>query len=297
MSKRETVSRWNLIIKKLRRHPCKYSEIAQYLADESELQGYDYITTVRTFQRDLEDIRSIYNIDVRYDYSRKVYNIDYEDQMDVTCRILEAFDIFNSLNIADRLSNYLHFEKRRSLGTEHMYGLLHAIKNRIQVTFSYQKYWDDEASARRVEPLALKEHKDRWYVIAKELNDDVIKSFALDRLTNLEISKIRYVAVEFNIEDYFKHCFGIIRPLDEKPEEVLLSFDSHQAKYIKSLPLHESQKIISENENETVIKLNVYLTHDFLMEILSYGETVKILKPQILIDELKSSFAAALKHY
>jgi predicted DNA-binding transcriptional regulator YafY len=103
--------------------------------------------------------------------------------------------------------------------------------------------------------------------------------------------------MNFNVEDYFKHCFGIIRPEDEKPEEVILSFDPHQAKYIKSLPLHESQQIIEENENETVFRLKVFITHDFVMEILSYGETVKIIEPQNLISAIKGIYNETLKQY
>jgi predicted DNA-binding transcriptional regulator YafY len=298
MSKRESVSRWNLIIKKLRKHPSKFTEISEYLKDESLLQGYDYNISKRTFQRDAEDIRSIYNIDIQYDFSRKVYYIEFEDKMDVTSRILEAFDIFNSLNMADRLSNYIHFEKRRSLGTENLYGLLHAIKNSFRITFVYQKYWDDESSERRAEPYALKEYKDRWYVIAKDLKDSITKNFALDRLSNLEITNCRFTSeAEFDVNEYSRHCFGIIRPETENPEEVILSFESHQGKYIKSLPLHESQEIIEDNEYETRVRLKIFITYDFIMELLSYGETVRVLKPESLICDIKEVYLNSLKQY
>ena len=76
MSKRESISRYNLIIKKLRKHPSSFSEISDYLAFESDLQEYNFNVSKRTFQRDIEDIRSVYNIDIQYDFSRKVYNIE-----------------------------------------------------------------------------------------------------------------------------------------------------------------------------------------------------------------------------
>jgi predicted DNA-binding transcriptional regulator YafY len=298
MSKRESVSRWNLIIKKLRKYPCKYSEISDYLADESDLQGYDYNVSKLTFQRDVEDIRSIYNIDIQYDFSRRVYYIDSQENPDVSERILEAFDTFNALNISERLSNYIHFEKRRSTGTENLYGLLHAIKNKFLVSFKYQKFWDDEPSGRTAEPYALKEHKNRWYVIARDLKDCNIKTFALDRLSDLDITKTRYnTPLEFNVDDYFKHSFGIIRPETETPEDVLLAFEPHQGKYIKSLPLHESQEVISDNEDEIQIRLRIFITHDFIMELLSYGETVRVLKPQSLIEGIKKVYDSSLKQY
>ena len=189
MSKREAIERYNLIIKKLRRQPSSFSEISDYLAFESDLQGYDFNVSKRTFQRDLEDIRSIYNIDIQYDFSRKVYYIDFDKLSEINERILEAFDTFNALNIADRLSDYIHFEKRRPQGTENLYGLLYAIKNRFQVTFSYQTFRDDKITHRTTEPYALKEFKNRWYVLAKDLKDKKVKSFALDRLSELEIKE------------------------------------------------------------------------------------------------------------
>ena len=141
MSKRESITRYSLIIKKLRKTPATFNEISDYLLLESELQEYNFNVSKRTFKRDIEDISSLYNIDIVYDFSRKVYYIDFDEQSEINERIFEAFDTFNALNISDRLSDYIHFEKRGPQGTENLFGLLHAIKNKVQICFSYQKFW------------------------------------------------------------------------------------------------------------------------------------------------------------
>lgn len=298
MSKRESIARYNLIIKKLRKHPASFAEIADYLALESELQEYNFNVSKRTFQRDLEDIRSLYNIDIQFDFSRKVYFLDFDEQSDVNERILEAFDTFNALNLSDRLSNNIHFEKRRPQGTENLYGLLHAIKNQLQIKFTYQKFWEDELTKRNVEPYALKEFRNRWYVLANDLKDNQVKSFALDRLTNLDITKRKFqFPNDFNINEHYKYCFGIISPNGHKPQEVILSFDPFQGKYIKSLPLHESQQILIDNEDELRVKLTLFVTHDFFMELLSYGENLKVIEPESLIKDIKNSLQETLKQY
>lgn len=298
MSKRESIARYNLIIKKLRKHPASFAEIADYLALESELQDYNFNVSKRTFQRDLEDIRSLYNIDIQFDFSRKVYFLDFDEQPDVNERILEAFDTFNALNLSDRLSNNIHFEKRRPQGTENLYGLLHAIKNQLQIKFTYQKFWEDELTKRNVEPYALKEFRNRWYVLANDLKDNKVKSFALDRLSDLDITKKRFqFPDDFNVNRHYKYCFGIISPNGHKPEEIELSFDPFQGKYIKTLPLHESQQILIDNEKELRIKLTLFITHDFFMELLSYGENLRVIKPECLINDLKSTFKNVLKLY
>lgn len=298
MSKRESISRYNLIIKKLRKHPATFNEIDDYLTVESELQSYKFNVSKRTFLRDLEDIRSIYNIDIQYDFSRKVYSIDLDHQPEVNERILEAFDTFNALNISDRLSDYIHFEKRRPQGTENLYGLLHAIKNKLQISFTYQKYWENRLTQRVVEPYALKEFKSRWYILALDLKDNKVKSFALDRLTQLEITKKQFkFPQDFDVNEHYRYCFGIIGSNEKEPQEVILTFTPFQGNYIKSLPLHESQKVEIDNDDELRIKLKIFITLDFIMELLSYGENVKVIKPDSLIDKIKVVYRKALGQY
>jgi predicted DNA-binding transcriptional regulator YafY len=298
MSQREIIARYNLIIKKLRRGPCTFNELSSYLEIESEIQSYDFQIAKRTFKRDRDDICSLYGIDIKFDFSKKVYYIDCDEDSEASVRILEAFDTLNALNISDRFSSHIHFEKRKPAGTENLYGLLHAIKNRVQIKFQYQKFWENENSVREVEPYLLKESKNRWYVLAKDMKDGKIKSFGLDRLSELEITSKKFkFPVDENLDSCFKYCFGIISPTEELPEDIILSFEPIQGKYIKSLPLHESQQILVDNETELRIGLKLFITHDFVMEILSYGHFVKVIQPFSLVDEIKKAHNRAYKQY
>ncbi len=298
MSKRETILRYNTIISKLNRFPATFQEIMNRLSEESEIQSYNLNISKRTFQRDLNDIRSIYNIDIQYDFSRGVYFVDFEGQTEMQERVMEALNTFNALNLSDRLSANIHFEKRKPMGTENLHGLLHAIKNKIQIRFTHHKYWDDVPTNRIAEPYALKEFRSRWYVLANDLKDNRIKSFALDRLNDLEITKQHFqFPIDFNVNEHYKYCFGIISPSGQKPQEVILSFNPVEGKYIKSLPLHESQQVIKDNEDELRIRLTIVIKQDFIMEILSHGDLVSVIKPDSLINRLKRTYKNALAHY
>jgi len=299
MPVRDTIIRYHLIICKLRKHPVTFNELADFLERESEFHGFTLTKAKRTIQRDIINIRSIYNIDIRFDFRRGVYVLDPDDNQEKNLRMVEALDLFNAMKVTENISGMIHFEKRRPQGTENLNGLLHAIQNRLQVEFTYSKYWEEQSTQRIAEPYALKEFKNRWYLLAVDHKDQNMKTFALDRLTNLDITnrKFQYPR-KFDVNSYFKHCFGIITPDDdEAPQEVILSFDPFQGKYIKSLPLHESQEVLVDNEHEVRIKLKIYLTHDFLMEILTHGENVKVIQPAGLIESLKSSYQNALNHY
>ncbi|MEI6143478.1 MAG: WYL domain-containing protein [Mariniphaga sp.] len=302
MTTRESLLRYFHIINKLRKSQATFKEIDEYLTNQSELQGYHFNVSKRQFQRDLEDIGAIFEIEINYDFKRRVYAIDDELHSEISQRRLEAFDTFNALKIGENSSRSILFEKRRPQGTEYLFGLLHAINTNLQIRFTYHKFWDEEPSQRILEPLALKEFKNRWYIIGKDLGqkttDSQIKTFGLDRMAELEITKTKFrYPADFNVEEQFKHCFGIIGSNGEEPQEVVLSFESVQGKYIKSMPLHESQEVIVDNDKELRIKLLVYTTYDFKMELLSYGENLKVLEPASLIEEMKESLRKTLGNY
>jgi len=305
MSKRGYISRYLLILKKLKVKPYStYVEIQNYIDNQFDyLQMQDDKLNIgfskRTLQRDIKEISNVFGIDIEYSKSHKGYFINQNENESMNFqRMMEAFDMFNSLNMAKDLTPFIHMEKRRPQGTEHLYSLLHAIKNRLQVKFTYQKFWEQEISLRLVEPYGVKEFKSRWYLMAKDCKDNKIKSFALDRLTNLEITSQTFkYPKNYNIGEQYKYSFGITSPDEEEPQDIILSFNQLQGKYIKTLPLHNTQQVLMDNEHELRIKLKLYLTHDLLMELLSFGDNMKVIEPKILVDQIKQAHKQAYKQY
>jgi len=305
MSKRGYISRYLLILKKLKVRPFStYEELQVYIENQFDyLQMQDDNLQIgfskRTLQRDIKEIRNVFGIDIEYSKSQKGYFISQSENENMNFqRMMEAFDMFNSLNLAQDLTPFIHLEKRRPQGTENLYGLLHAIKNRLQIKFTYQKFWEEESSQRLVEPYALKEFKNRWYIMAKDGKDTNIKSFALDRLTNLEITTQTYQYPDnYSIEQSYRYCFGIISPNDQEPQDIILSFDPFQGKYIKTLPLHDTQQVLVDNDEEMKIKLKLCLTHDLLMELLSFGDNMRVIKPKSLANQIKQAHEKAYRQY
>ncbi len=305
MSKRGYISRYLLIVKKLKAKPYStYEDLQDYVENQFEyLQMQDDTLNIafsqRTLQRDIREIRNIFGIDIEYSKSNKGYFIDQSAGENMNFqRMIEAFDMFNSLNLAQDLTPFVHLEKRRPQGTDNLYGLLHAIKNHLKIKFSYQKFWEDEINERFTDPYALKEFKNRWYILAKDNKDSRVKSFALDRMSGLEITNKNFkMPANYNVEERYRYCFGIISPTDENPQEIILSFDPFQGKYIKTLPLHETQQILIDNEDELQIKLHLHITHDLIMELLSFGNNMKVIKPKSLANEIKTAHKRAFEQY
>lgn len=287
--------RQQLILNKLRKGNFTFDEILRYLELESEIQSLDLVLSKRTLQRDLKIIYSVYGVEIKYDRSLASYKIINDEQSIIQQRLLEAVDLYNALSLKDKISDKLIFEQRQPQGTQHLVTILYAIKDKKQIKFNHQKYWEDHVEHRTIEPRALKEHKQRWYVIGVDIEKKEPRIFGLDRIQNLEITAIGFKFENIDVEAMFKNSFGIMSPNNEKPIDIELTFTSFQAKYIKSLPLHHSQEIIMEDSDKVGFRLFVVPTHDFKMELMSFGSSLLDIKPEWFKKEIINDFKKTLK--
>lgn len=296
MSKLESLSRQIYIINFLLKRNADFEGITQHLIEKEAFDDRSYVVSKRTFERDLQEISSLFGYEISYNRSLKKYRIENTEIDNASLRIIEAFDLLNALNHSNSVSQHIYFEQRKPQGTEHMKILLSAISNKKLVGFKYQKFWDDETSERVVEPYALREFKNRWYLVAKDQKDNTIKTFGLDRMTNPAQKSKKFNFPDLSVlKNKFNHCFGVITPDEGEPETIELSFTPFQAKYIKTMPLHHSQEIIEDNETHCLIRLKLFNTVDLRMEILSYGKEVKVVNPKTLTNQIKKMHEEAAK--
>jgi proteasome accessory factor B len=254
----------------------------------------------RTFERDLEDLREAAGINISYDTSLKGYaikNMEYGSK-EVEQSIELLYDL-HLMNLSQEIKQFLHFEPLPPTGSEHLFLILHCLKNKYRLTFSYHKFYEALPTHRKVEPILLKQFKRRWYLLAHDCGDGQTKTFGLDRISDLNDTRefFQYLS-DFNPVEYYKNCFGIINPdEDDVPYDVELRFTGLQGKYIKTMPLHPSQYLISETAENTTIGLHIYITEDFIIEVLSHGSKVKVIKPEWFASHIEERHMAASRLY
>jgi len=298
MSRQEGIQRHRFIIHQLSKKPSTFKEIQDFLRLQEELSEYSLTCSIRTFQREVHEIRKIYKIEINFDKSQKLYFIEHDGREYQSERLMEVSDLYNAIKIGNSFGNHLIFENRKVLGTEHMHGLLHAIKNKLEVNFTYKKFNDTPITKRRVQPVAIKEARNRWYLLAQDSKDNIVKNFGLDRISEMEISNKKFRTItDYNPAEEFKYNFGIINGTGELPQKIVLSFTPTEGCYIKSLPLHHSQVELVNNDKERRFEYKLVPTYDFKMELLSYGDTVKVLEPESLQKELVEILSKTLQRY
>lgn len=295
MAKSRYFNRYGILIGFLETQSASFEEIEARILQSKDLKGY----SKKTFDRDCEDVEEIYKKKIEYNRTTKSYQIRPLEnfiQSNYESRLMDIAHVSNALQLYTTSEKWIDLEQRRSLGLNNMYGIMHALEQKVVISFKHSSYWKEPKDV-TAQPLGLKESKNRWYMAAKDLNDQRIKTYGLDRISDIKFTGQKFTPPkDFNIHNLFKDSIGvIIGNEDEKPEEVILKFTFDQGKYIKSLPLHTSQKVLTDNEDEYRVMIKVYLTFDLEMEILALGETVEVVAPERfrkrIIDRLNETSA------
>ncbi|SEG34190.1 helix-turn-helix transcriptional regulator [Algoriphagus boritolerans] len=262
-----------------------WEEISRKLENFYQMKGELKMITKRTFQRDLQEIRDLHGVDIQYNKRLQKYQIDEKESSPYKMELLASFDLINAFHLPRSLGGFVSFDERKAKGTEYLFGLVYAIQNGFFVKISFQAFTQTEPSDHWLEPLVLKEFKNRWYLIGKS-EDGQIQRFAFDRILEVEISKVKKKGkgTDFDLREYYNGVFGISNELDQPVEEVELIIGKLKAQYIKSMPFHSSQVVVSEREEGVRVRLQVKINYDFVSEILSHGDEIIVVRPVKLKD-------------
>jgi hypothetical protein len=130
----------------------------------------------------IKDISTLFGIVIQYNRKDKTYTIDEEEIEDQSVtRMIDAFSIHHALQVGNKLSPSVFLEKRKSLGTEHIYGIIHAIQN-IFTIYPSKKAWEDFSTQRSKTHCYQRIAITRWYLVALDKKNDTVKPWT-DRIS------------------------------------------------------------------------------------------------------------------
>ncbi|MBU2554053.1 MAG: WYL domain-containing protein [Bacteroidetes bacterium] len=299
MSKHGTIRRYTLEIELVKKgHYPSFEEIKDYLFEH----GFEI--SRRTIQRDIEQIRVEFGIELMYERDKNGYFIDYENSLNIGAffRFLEIVNtaelLTESLQESKDALKHISFDSEGGLkGTENLKPLLTAIKDHRKITFIHFNFHTENFRKYTLKPYLLKEYQNRWYVVGMISGLNEFRTFGVDRIENLEIKPETFKPnKKLNPTDIFSQTIGLVYS-DNKAQTIILSFTPTQGKYIKTLPLHSSQKILIDDENECRISLSVVPNYELTQQILKHGETVKVLEPEWLVEVIKENLKRTLEKY
>lgn len=299
MSTQGTIKRYLLIFEKLERGRFpSFRDIRSFLGEK----GFEL--SDRTISRDIDQMRNEFRIDIRYDSEKNGYYLDKEDSpgLDDFIRLLvmltTAGMITDMLKEGKEALKCIAFEGSAQLkGIQHLDKILRAIREHHQIKFSHQGFSSARAREVTLKPYLLKEYQQRWYVVGLGTRANSFTIYGIDRIRSLEISDETFAPnPEADPARLFEDTIGL-NYSDHEPEEIIISFTPEQGKYIRTLPLHSSQRIIVDNNTELRIKLYLRVNYELRQKLLSFGDQVKVIGPEWLKQEMVAIYRKALQQY
>ncbi|MFG6388713.1 MULTISPECIES: YafY family protein [Muribaculum] len=185
-------------------------------------------------------------------------------------------------------------------GCEWLTLLSQALRDNVRIVFQYTSFHSPTKNDtnRTLEPLCLKLFKRRWYVLGQTIDSGKRLIFALDRITNLELTTERFEYPEdFSAKDFFANFYGICSDECSRPTRVILKCYREFPKYMRSLPLHHSQEELENGEDFTTFGFYMSPAYDFIQEILSHGNDIEVLAPVWLRNLVKEKAEALTALY
>lgn len=252
----------------------------------------------RTFYNYRQAIEGLFNINIECDPSTYEYSIDSGDDRheSMTDWLLNSAAMSNVLSSVSDVSDRIFLEDVPSARL-YLSQVISALRENHPVRFTYRPYTRlNPTKDVIVEPYFLKIFKQRWYVTGRNVKDDKIKTYALDRMEDVKIEDDTFVVDKsFDLESYVRDTFGIVFSQGE-PKEVVLRADTRQSKYLRALPLHHSQREVMHDEY-SLFYYKLRLTSDFVQELLSYGPNIQVVSPPELKAMVVTQLRDALAKY
>jgi len=181
---------------------------------------------------------------------------------------------------------------------DYLHVFIDALKVNHAVQFDYLPYTRSLPTRGVVlEPYFMKIFRQRWYATGRNVAENMVKTYALDRMSGATLLTDRKFTMpaDFDPESYFRDSFGIIFDKGEV-RRVVLRVDAARAKYLRALPLHHSQQELM-HDSFSIFTYRIKVTGDFVSELLSMGPQVTVLEPPELRRRMVASLTDALARY
>jgi len=289
--------------------------------------------SVRTIEKDIYDMRynSALGFNAPIKYNTKLNGYYYEDEnysidnIPLTNEDMEVIYFANGIlqqysglgilksfqGAVDKISEalainktaqngsfeFIHFDVPAYVkGGEYLKDVFYGIQNQRELKFEYQKFTNNEVKTYTFQPYLLKEFNSLWYAIGIVSEYQSVRTFALDRFKNLEVTNNVFVRdPSFNMDIYVNNVYGVSQAEGEV-QEILLETDVLTGHYLKVMPFHPSQEISFLNDR-CEVQLRLVLNQELAMKILSFGKGIKIKAPLELKELMKLKAKEVLNLY
>ena len=250
-----------------------------------------------SFYRHKDAILNMFGIiiecDVDHGYKYYIANPEVLDDDSIERWMLSTLTVNTALSDSALLKERILLESVPA-GEEYLQTIIQAMRMGHCISMTYQRFGADSYQ-KVVAPYSLKLFHQRWYLLA--FTGRHLAIWSLDRMLSVEISEEGFeMPADFSPQAYFAEYFGVTT--DDTPlAHVVIRVSGWAPDYLRTLPLHHSQRELVRTNEYTDFALDIRPTPDFIGELMSYGESLEVLKPTDLRHKICKNLKDTLNKY
>lgn len=275
-----------------------FDELNEKWQKKEESEGMTFSRT--TFNRHRDAILDMFGVIIECDrkdgYRYYIYNKEVLRENSVANWLYSTLSVGNMLDENVGVQNRILLESIPS-GDLKLKEIIRAMRESRKLMLTYRRYGAAAANSFAVAPYCVKLFKRRWYVLCK-MSHGSLAPFSLDRILEVSMLKEKFtIDPDFDAEEYFGECYGIVVGDGTKPERIVLRAYGYEPYYMRDLPLHHSQIELQSTEEYTDFELTLRPTSDFKAHLMSRGEWIEVISPEWLAEDMETWLQAALNRY
>ena len=170
--------------------------------------------------------------------------------------------------------------------------LIKAMDDKKVCKITYKRMMADKAKTFYIKPLKIFSHKDTVYIHARMARypgkrfkePDFDPLLAVHRIQKIELTERSYEFPEdYDFEKFFNQNFGVIK---EEAFEVVVEFSGYAAEYVAERIWSPGQKLTKKKDGTVKLKFSASSEPELISWILSFGDGVKVVRPEWLRKKL-----------
>lgn len=295
-----------------------YSGVNKGIQRRQILEDIKFMESTQGWNIPLERIREGHKkyfrySDTRFSINNQPLNLTEENQLREALLMLSRFKgmpqfewvdeitarLDSGLGLSDNSRKIIEFEQNNYLkGLEFITPIYNAILNKHPLIIKYQGFKQETSKDINFHPYFLKQYNTRWFVFGADDAILTILNLALDRIISAKESNKKYnPSLIDDLDEYFEDIIGVTYNKKNKLENILLRVERDLLPYIKTKPLHGSQRITREYDSHAIISLELIPNYELEALILSLGEGIEVIEPVELRNLIKKRIEKSLNKY
>lgn len=218
----------------------------------------------------------------------------FKDLESMVLRMEESFNIQRKR----KNQSIIQFEHSTNIdGQNWVTELKNRISTKTTLRINYRPFGSD-AYQRVISSYLLKEYNNRWFLIGYDHDNKTITNLGLDRILSVDSSIIEYYEdPNFNASTYAIDIVGVSIPPNTKKIKLKIKAHGVQKYYLDTKPIHDSQKMIKENDAYAVFEMEVIPNYELQSKLLSNIDTLEVQSPKSFRVSIQKRLAKANSLY